>query len=86
MSSYLPGRDEVPGTASPCVNDQIINPIHLTERPNTLLPVIAAVIDSLDDLAVIEDQGSLEKVYFPFFPVFLALAFVPREQHDARYR
>jgi hypothetical protein len=79
MLSYLPGGDQVPGVAAPSVGDQIVSSVHLPKRLNAPFAVIVAGINRLDDLRIIEDQGSFQKIDFPLLPVFPPLAVVPRK-------
>ena len=65
------------GAAAPCVGDEIEGPRHLTEGPNALLAIVAAVVDRFDDLRVLEDQGGFEKVDFPPPPILPTLALIP---------
>jgi hypothetical protein len=77
MLSYLPGGDEMPDLAPPCVHDEIVDSVHLTERLNPLLAIIVSGIDRFDDLWVLEDQGGFKKIDLPPLPFVSTLLLIP---------
>jgi len=77
MLSYLPGGDQVPDVAPPCVGEKKIGSVHLTERLNTLFAIVTTGIDGLNDLRIIENQSGFQKIDFPSLPVFPPLVLVP---------
>jgi hypothetical protein len=77
MLAHLPRGDQVADAVSPDVGDETEGAANLAECPNTLLAIVVAVVDRFDDLWVLEDQGSLEKIDFPALPVLPTLPLIP---------